>query len=188
MASYENRGVTMSIILSAGHTPSSWGASGVNGLREHNVAREYTQALFEALVSRGVPSWVLPWDMSLSGKIQLVNFTFPKGIALDIHLNAFNKKATGAEMFYRAGDLRGFTLGKAILEEHCRISGLKNRGMKLAAMSARGSLGWTSRLSSGILMELCFMDNPEDMQRMPKPMEWASGISGAIASVLDKEK
>ena len=170
---------THGLVVSAGHTPSSWGASGPpgSGLKEHEVAWEYALELFQRGVAWGIPCWLLPRDMPLRTKLEVIRMYNPESIALDIHLNAFNGKAHGTEVFYRKGSLRGYSLGRTLLDATVSF-GFRNRGMKLENQSARGRLGFISSLSCGIIMELCFMDNPQDLLLLDKmkPETWVDKI------------
>lgn len=174
------------LVISAGHTPRRWGAT--NGkLKEHFLAREYAEALWKALGD--VPKYLLPWRMTLAEKLKLIKRLWPNAIALDIHLNSYHlPTAHGAELFYGAGDLRGFSVGRALLDTHCELTGLKSRGLKLAQQSARGSLGWTQRLDSGILLELCFMSNMDDLKKLQSlSVElWATKVAEVLLHSLPR--
>lgn len=88
----------------------------------------------------------------------------PNDILIDIHFNAFNGKANGVEVIVPTGaSLKEITIGKRICELFTNF-GFKNRGVKGEQRTARGTLGWMRPSGENILIEVCFMDNEEDMK------------------------
>lgn len=157
------------VVLSAGHTPGSPGAtSPCCGLREHDLNWETLKAVVRELKAANstLVVTVLPRLWDLRRKIKWLE-DYTKGdsstLFLEIHHNAFNTKAHGTECFYRHGDLRAFRVGSGIVNSLSKELGLRNRGMKLGAKSARGSLGWLKR-DGCLLLEVYFMDNPMDRE------------------------
>jgi N-acetylmuramoyl-L-alanine amidase len=165
------------IILSAGHSPESPGASAF-GKREHELTREYAGALRDALSDAGIPVMMINQSLPLRERIQLMKARkTPRDLAIEIHFNAFNGKAYGTEVFYPMGDVTCLKVSRDILLKTSRTLGLRNRGAKLQNRSARGTLGWVK--GGGILIEVCFMDNPEDMSRVT-PEAWAQAVVAAL--------
>jgi N-acetylmuramoyl-L-alanine amidase len=165
------------IVLSAGHTPRRPGA--ISGdLKEHVLNVRCQQALAVELLSRGYHVVTLDPLLTLQQKIDLCATSYPKALCIDIHHNAFNSKAEGAEVFYKVGDKRSFDLGSHLLRSTSDTLGLRCRGMKLAKQSARGSLGWL-RITHSLLWEVCFMDNPNDILKAP-PGAWAKAFVDAV--------
>lgn len=155
------------VVLSAGHTDRSPGA--ISGaLREHDLNWKVVCKLAVSLWEQGFIVTVLPKNWKLSQKVKWANAKkLPAGetLFLEVHHNAFNGSAHGTECFYTAGDLRAHSIGTHILSALVKTYGLRNRGMKLAARSARGSLGWL-RIPTALLLEVCFMDNPDDLSKI----------------------
>jgi N-acetylmuramoyl-L-alanine amidase len=165
------------IVLSAGHTPRRPGA--ISGdLKEHLLNVRCMQALAVELLSQGFSVVTLDPLMSLEQKIQLCQREYSRALCIDIHHNAFNSRAEGAEVFYKVGDKRSFDLGSYLLRDTCETLGLRCRGMKLSTQSARGSLGWL-RIPHSLLWEICFMDNPQDLLKAP-PDLWSRAVSTAL--------
>jgi len=152
------------LILSAGHNPRAKGAQ-VGDTSEYSLNCRVVMELTDALRKLGVNPVVVDSSMSLTERIAWINSNYPEAICIEFHHNVFNKKAEGTEVFFKAGDKIGFDLGKKMLSLVSAKLSLRNRGMKLASQSARGSLAWVSGLSHGLLWEVCFMDNPEDITR-----------------------
>lgn len=165
------------IILSAGHSPDSPGASAL-GKREHELTREYARALHDALRDAGVPVMLINQSLPLRERIQLMKARkTPRDLAMEIHFNAANGKAHGTEVFYPMGDVTCLKVSRDILLKTSGALGLRNRGAKLQNRSARGTLGWVKE--GGILIEVCFMDNPEDMSKV-NPTVWAEAVVAAL--------
>lgn len=173
------------IVVSAGHNSRRTGAHAL-GRKEHHLTLVAAQALVEELQALGVHAVFLDPMFTLSERVAKVNSMGPHVLALEIHFNSFNGKAHGAEVFYRAGDKSSFDLGKQWLQESCTTMGLMNRGMKLASASARGSLAWL-KCTHGLLWEICFMDNPTDMERvLPLDTQWVKTVAPLISKSLHR--
>lgn len=171
------------IILSAGHNPRARGASH-EGTSEYSLTTEVILHLRENLEELGVPCVVVDSSMGLHERILWINQYHKDEVALEVHFNSFNRKATGTEMFYKAGDKIGFDIGRKILETITKVTGLKNRGMKLAGASARGSLAWNGKLTHGILLEVCFMDNSSDMEKIGPLGNYGRQLAIAIRDAI----
>lgn len=149
------------IVLSAGHSALRSGASS-GGHKEHTLNLRAREALRNALLDQGYNVVMIDPMTSLASRVKWIQENFTNSLAIEIHHNVFNSNASGAEVFYSAGDKQSFDIGSKSLRDSCEKLGLKCRGMKLAAHSARGSLAWM-KVPHGLLWEVCFMDNPEDL-------------------------
>ena len=152
----------MKIIISAGHSPRTSGAYAL-GAKEYDLNYQIARGVFDQLKVSDCDVEFMSPMLPLSERVKYLK-SLPTGsfLAIEFHHNVFNSKARGSEVFYKAGDKQAFDLGKKLLESVCERTGLKNRGMKLASASARGSLAWVS-VQGALLWEVCFMDNREDL-------------------------
>lgn len=77
------------------------------------------------------------------------------------HMNAFNGKATGVEVWYYLGDSKGYQLASKLSSAIASALGLLNRGAKATTdlYVVRETVGTT------VLIEWCFIDNPTDMKQ-----------------------
>lgn len=168
------------IVLSAGHSSVKPGAR-CGDLKEHTLNLEALRALKEALEVLGVPVVTVDPSLCLGSRVAWVNEEYPTALAIELHHNAFNLRAEGAEVFYRAGDKVAFDKGARTLLLSSNAMKLKSRGMKLASASARGSLGWL-KCTHALLWEVCFMDNPEDLFRVRKDSyrSWAEVVAKGL--------
>lgn len=84
-----------------------------------------------------------------------------KDINVAYHLNAFNKTATGAEVWYWLGDPVGYAIAKKLSAAIAKALGIVDRGPK--ATTNLYVIAQTKGVT--ILPEICFIDNKSDMQK-----------------------
>lgn len=82
-------------------------------------------------------------------------------INVSIHFNAFNKSATGAEVWYYLGDAVGYAIAKKLSAAMANALGIADRGAKATTnlYVISQSVGHT------VLAEICFIDNASDIQK-----------------------
>lgn len=87
--------------------------------------------------------------------------TSPKDINVAWHFNAFNKTATGSEVWYWLGDGVGYAIAKKLSATIAKTLGIVDRGPK-----ATTNLYVIARSKAvTILPEICFIDNKTDIQK-----------------------
>lgn len=84
-----------------------------------------------------------------------------KDINVAYHLNAFNKTATGAEVWYWLGDPIGYAIAKKLSAAIAKALGIVDRGPK--ATTNLYVIAQTKGVT--ILPEICFIDNKSDMEK-----------------------
>lgn len=91
------------------------------------------------------------------------------------HMNAFNGKATGVEVWYYLGDQKGYQLANKLSSVISSALGLSNRGPKATTdlYVVRETVGTT------VLIEWCFIDNAYDMK------QYRANKNKAINAVLN---
>lgn len=94
--------------------------------------------------------------------------------AISHHFNAFNKQATGTEVWYYTGDAKGKKLAEDLSKAISKVLGITNRGAKATTdlYVVRNSNAHT------VLIEWCFIDNANDMKA------WKSKGDKAINAAL----
>ena len=176
------------VVLSAGHTPGSPGAVSC-GVTEHSLNVAYVNALYGVLLedlsqTKGLLDSVvrLPHDLNLRVKTGDLaqELDSPETLAIEIHFNAFNTKAHGSEIFHRRGDMIGHNIGSHLLGTHTSVQNLRCRGLRTGAASKRGSLRWPYAWTHGLLWELAFMDNPEDLTKLLPSEPWGRLIGDSL--------
>lgn len=153
----------MSIFVSAGHNLKDPGASGC-GLVEAMEAIK----IRDKVISLIHPGYTIVkdndnWNLSQT----MVQFETGVGSAcLDIHFNAAgNPSATGVEVIHPdspSEDEKYFA--KTLSEQLSKIMGIKNRGAKPESETARGRLGMMRENGINLLVEVCFISNPNDVK------------------------
>ena len=91
------------------------------------------------------------------------------GVALSHHLNAFNGKATGVEVLY--GSTAQKPLAAKISATIAKALGIVDRGAKDGSWLAIARN--TSQNKKVLLIEWCFIDNPNDMDKLDKNLDKA---------------
>lgn len=162
------------IFISAGHSNKPGrdrGASG-NGFIEGNLTVELRNLIVSELKKLGVNAIVDKDDSILSETVNFFrNLTTNTCIVLDIHWNAGPATATGTETlipsenteFERrlAARLSQAVWNRLSIPMRGRHAGIQ--GVKTEAESHHGRLGWMRLTGENVLMEVCFISNPNDM-------------------------
>jgi len=176
------------IFISAGHANKSGrdrGSSG-NGYIEGELSVELRDLIMSELSKLGVTAIKDGNDTILKDSIAFFKrLVSPDSILIDLHWNAFNEKSTGVETIvpekYTALE---YNLAKALSAKTSEILGIPLRGkngVKTESESQHPSLGWMRLTGENVLLEVCFISNPNDMKSYQKNK---IAYSKAIAKVL----
>ena len=174
------------IIISAGHHRRDPGAIyfGTTEAREMILTRDL---MVRDLKARGVAFLSVPDHLTLRQTIDWINRNaLPGDVALEIHGNAFNGSVRGTEIFYVYGNSQRRKDGELLINSlRSEVSGLPNRGSKPDSRSQHSSgLGFCRQVAiPSLLMELCFIDNRQDLDLLQKQRDkFARGLAkGLIA-------
>ena len=177
------------IYIDQGHNPENPNAGAVgNGLREQDITYRVGQELaallrangdYEVRLSRPTPTSSLGSSntTSLRARVNDAN-AWGADYFISIHTNASeNASASGTEAFAYSRPSRAFTLGEDIVDGIVRVTGLRDRGMKV-----RPSLYVLRKTAMpAVLVELGFITNPGDAALMNEnPALFAQGIYQGI--------
>lgn len=179
----------MIVTVNAGHSAKAPGASG-NGIKEHEIARQWCGALITALKQRGFEVVNTTSDAAKSNDVlkeQVVKCNAVNSVLdLSIHFNAASATATGTEAFYYDGtSSKSWAIAGKISEALAAALGLKNRGAKPDTASAVKSLYFLRKTKApAVLIEVAFVTNAGDMQACKNKFD--KGIA-AIADVVKNE-
>lgn len=165
----------MIVILDPGHGMSNKKAGVFDpgavsgGIREADIALDWVNILREILMGQGhrvVRTRVDHKDPAPVGKRAGIAKQYKGEIMLSLHCNAANGKANGTETFYRGANHKA----KAQQINDIVVSALstKDRGAKTEAASQHSSLAIMS-FQPTFLLEIGFIDNPSDRQKMLDP-------------------
>ncbi|WP_313515663.1 N-acetylmuramoyl-L-alanine amidase [Sphingobacterium sp.] len=153
---------------SAGHHLNDSGAIGVNGRKEAVETIQFRDLVNAQLKMLG-KTVVQDKDSETLGQyLGRINPTY-KDVLVEPHFNAFNGKATGVEVLIadNAND-RSKKMAKELVDGFAKIMGIANRGVKTESQSARGRLALMRKKGAVALIEICFIDNPNDMKAYDK--------------------
>lgn len=191
------------VFISAGHSNSNRtvngkgrdrGAAG-NGYIEGEQAAEFRDILVEELNKLGLTPVVDKKDSILSESIAFFkNLVSANAIVLDIHFNSASPKATGTETLIPSSHTSferslAENLSKTV-SEILNIPMRGSKGVKTEAESHHGRLGWMRLTGENVLMEICFISNPNDIKSFRnKRYELGKSIAKVIYdAATDKEK
>lgn len=149
----------------AGHHNNDPGAVH-RSVKEADKTKELRNLISKILNQRGHRHVV---DNDNETNTQLQNRIKPGtgSVLVDLHFNAAsNPSATGTEVIVsNAANANSRAMAKELVDGTARILGVRNRGVKTEAQTARGRIGILN-LNAGIscLLEVCFISNANDMQ------------------------
>jgi len=180
------------IFISAGHSNVSGrdrGALGVNG----TIEGELTVALRKKVVSElnrlgANPITDIDRNVTRETVTFMIRNLVSRDIAIDIHFNAATKTATGTEVLipFKSSEFERH-LGNLLSYNIATVLGIRNRGLKTEANSARGRLIFMTPNCENILIEVCFITNENDMKAYnEKQNQVATIIAKCIISSLNK--
>jgi N-acetylmuramoyl-L-alanine amidase len=159
----------MKLFLIAGHHDNDPGASTnhpiLGKVSEASLTIELRDLIADYWIKTNIPV-IRDYDGDiLTVVLDKVNQNIKKeDFLIDIHFNAFNKKATGVEILTpnlssKQSDRVAISMSKELSE----IMGIPNRGIKKESDSARGRIAILRGIGNRILLEVCFIDNDSDL-------------------------
>lgn len=154
------------IFLSAGHSNMDPGAIG-NGYKEADLTKELRSLVACEIVKNPDINLTLDNDAQTSGetanKIGLIS---KEGDVLcDIHFNAGTPVATGTEVLIPEQNTpMERTIAGELSHGIAVLLGIKDRGVKTEADSARKRLVFMRPKGRNLLIEVCFISNPTDIK------------------------
>lgn len=158
----------MAVFISAGHHLKDSGAPGVNGRKEADEAIKFRNAVVKYLEPTGVKiitdndTETLPQYLN---KIQSGNGS----VVIEFHFDAFNEIASGTTALVGDdADRLDKLFAKEIVDTTSKVLNIPNRGVKSESQSHRGRLGLMREQGIVCLLEVCFIDNKNDMDSFDK--------------------
>lgn len=174
------------LFLSSGHGGNDAGAVG-NGYKEADLTIELRDLINKYLLKLGIKAITDDNKNALAQTIRFFQNKVSKdSILIDIHWNSLNEKSTGTEVLIPAQPTE---LEKSIATDLSKVIAetlkIKNRGVKTELESARGKLGWMRLTGENILIETCFISNPNDMKSYQENKEkLAENIAMVLANYV----
>lgn len=180
------------IFISAGHSNVSGrdrGALGVDGILEGELTVSLRKKIVSELNRLGTnPITDIDSNVTRETVAYMIKTLNSRDIAIDIHFNAANKTATGTEVLipFKSSEFEKH-LGNLLSYNISKVLGIRNRGLKTEADSARGRLIFMTPNCENILIEVCFITNENDMKLYnEKQNQVATIIAKCIISSLNK--
>lgn len=165
---------TKTLFISAGHSDKDPGAA-ANGYTEANVVLDFRDRLATYLGDKVVFSKDGPRGKNLP-LTAAANEAAMHDVAVEFHCNAFAKPtATGVETLSAQ---EHYPLGNALCEAVAGSLGIANRGAKGEASGQHSRLAFIRR-GNGIIVELFFLTNPDDLNR------YIANIDACVKAVGD---
>lgn len=159
------------LYISSGHNPLrstdgkiDFGASGC-GFKEADLTIIQRNLVCKELDLQGI-KYVTDKDNETLAQYLKRIITTPNDVVLEFHFNAFNSKASGVETIVSDNATnKSLQFAKELNDVTAFILGLPNRSVKRESQSARGKLGIMRENATTALIELCFIDNCNDVKK-----------------------
>ena len=154
-----------------------------DGIREADIAMDWANLIRELLVAKGnrvIRTRVDHRDPAPIGQRAKIAKDYHGEIMLSLHCNAFNGTASGTETFYRGANHKA--KAEALTAAVCKALETKNRGAKTEGSSQHSRLA-VMAFQPCYLLEIGFIDNPEDRTKMIDPA-YRRQACNAIADIL----
>lgn len=166
----ERRKIMSKIAIYAGHGGRDSGAVGQNGELEKNYTLKIAQAAIRTLEAAGhtaITNRTSDADRDITADAARANAENVDCVA-EIHLNSnAGTPGTGTEVYYSASSERGRGIAMNILGRIAAL-GYGSRGVKTKLNSAGKDYFGIIRQTAApaVLVEVCFINSPEDMARL----------------------
>lgn len=172
----------MACFISAGHHLKDSGALG-SGTQENLETIAFRDMVVSICRAKGMrvitdnDNETLPQYLS---RIQ----TGEGSVVIEFHFDAHDGQASGSTVLVgQDADANDKAFGKEVVDACSSIIGIPNRGVRSEAESHRGRLGLMREKGIVCLVELCFIDNPSDMQKY-KAVKIQ--LANKISDIIDK--
>lgn len=161
----------MAIYLSAGHSLNDTGAAGINGRTENRETIKLRNAVLYCLRSKGIPVQTDSDNESLAAYLARI-CPAPGDKVLELHFDQFDGKASGTTAYVgnNAGS-RCSDFAQGLVDVVSKTLGIPSRGVKPELESGRHYLALLHASPLAVILEVCFIDNPADMQACDRCFE-----------------
>lgn len=161
----------MKVYLVAGHHKKDPGAINIHPelgmVTESDLCIEQRDMVYHYLIAHNKVEVIKDDDnLTLQQVINQINRTITENdVLVDLHHNAFNKRATGVEVIVQNPRTKiTQALGERICLRLSDIMEIPNRGVKGQEATAKGRIAILQGKGHRVLVETCFMDNNSDLE------------------------
>jgi len=152
----------MACFISAGHHLRDSGALG-NGTQENLETMEFRDLVVPILREKGLKVITDEDNETLPQYLNRIQ-TGEGSVVLEFHFDAYNHIASGSTALYGVdADRNDKAFADELVAGCSAIMGIPNRGAISETESHRGRLGLMREMGIVCLLELCFIDNDNDM-------------------------
>lgn len=160
------------VTLIVGHTATAMGAQTIDGkMSEYN----YNLLVAKSMSERQGIGFARRDFGGMAGAARSIAKIKPD-VNIELHCNAYNGKAHGAECLYIEGDEESRAYAEDMLESYCTRFSKRNRGAKALGKRGRGrkNLDYVKRegVRIALLFEPFFIDNEEDYISYQDYRDW----------------
>jgi len=154
----------MACFISAGHHLRDSGALGSDE-QENLEAMEFRDLVVTILRAKGLKVITDEDNETLPQYLNRIQ-TGEGSVVLEFHFDAYNRKASGSTALYGVdADQNDKAFASELVAGCSNIMGIPNRGAISETQSHRGRLGLMREKGIVCLLELCFIDNDNDMNK-----------------------
>ena len=177
-----NEEVIMKVALIVGHSEKSQGAvNKKSGVTEFEINSRLANQVYLKLAVLGIDCEVVWRTGSYSELPSQVNKT-NADIAISMHCNAFNTKASGCEVLYWNTSKKGRELASDLQYRLVDVLGNEDRGIKPKYDGDRGAKILKETSMPCALMEPVFIDNDDDFALLDSNIRF---VSMAVVEAID---
>ena len=173
----------MAVFISAGHHLKDPGAPGVNGRKEADEATKFRNAVVKYLEPTGAKIITDNDNETLAQYLARIQ-SGDGSVVVEFHFDAFNGIASGTTALVgNDADRLDKMFAKELVTATSTILGIMNRGVKSEKDSHRGKLALMREQGIVSLLEICFIDNKNDMESFDKNF---FTLASEISKIIEK--
>lgn len=158
------------VFISQGHGGADGGSTGADGKTEKRRIRNLAPLIEERLEAKKYKV-VIEDEKDSNGNWAFISVS--GDLKFSLHFNAFNKKATGVECYYKKSSMKKYA--NSMSKKVAQAIGITDRGGKYTSSLRMMNIGFD------LLLEVCFHDNKKDLEKYKDNM---SAVADAIAEVI----
>lgn len=159
------------VFISQGHGGADGGSTGADGKSEKRRIRNLAPLIEKRLEAKKYKV-VIEDEKDSSGNWAFISVS--GDLKFSLHFNAFNKKATGVECYYKKSSMKKYA--NSMSKKVAQAIGITDRGGKYTSSLRMMNIGFD------LLLEVCFHDNKKDLDKYKDNMK---AVADAIAEVID---
>ena len=171
------------LFISAGHHNNDTGAVNALGVQENNLTIQLRNKVIAILKAKKMPFINDNDDENLATYLRRI-IPGNASVTCEFHFDMANTKASGSTAIVaQYANKNSIAFADELSSTTAKILGIKNRGVKSETETNRGRLGLMRKDGIVALLEVCFIDNVNDMASYTKNID---ALAAAYADILMK--